>query len=229
MCPKTTKRMRRHTQGERHVFSLTPSKIIQAGYASANAEFRLASWHGQGRPASLPSTGWVGGARRPASVIPPTESNAEPWTAGLKFRITLGVAPSCASNRRSRWPPSHHQHCAFRNSRKGSYLHGFLEPRRIAEKALTALIQKASIQGISTRSVHDLVKTLGMTGIPRTQFSRLCMASAELPRQFRCSLREGRQRSRANEASRRCHSANAGSGTILRYADMNASSEISRR
>ena len=36
--------------------------------------------------------------------------------------------------------------------RKGSYFPGFLEPRRLAEKALTAVIQEAYIQGISTRS-----------------------------------------------------------------------------
>lgn len=39
--------------------------------------------------------------------------------------------------------------------RKGSYLPGFLEPRRMAEKALTAVIQEAYIQGISTRSVDE--------------------------------------------------------------------------
>ena len=37
--------------------------------------------------------------------------------------------------------------------RKGSYFPSFLEPRRMAEKALTAVIQEAYIQGISTRSV----------------------------------------------------------------------------
>ena len=42
--------------------------------------------------------------------------------------------------------------------RKGSYFPGFLEPRRMAEKALTAVIQEAYIQGISTRSVDDLVQ-----------------------------------------------------------------------
>jgi len=47
--------------------------------------------------------------------------------------------------------------------RKGSYFPGFLEPRRMAEKALTAVIQEAYVQGISTRSVDDLVKAMGMT------------------------------------------------------------------
>ena len=58
--------------------------------------------------------------------------------------------------------------------RKGSYFPGFLEPRRMAEKALTAVIQEAYIQGISTRSVDDLVKAMGMSGVSRSQVSRLC-------------------------------------------------------
>ena len=58
--------------------------------------------------------------------------------------------------------------------RKGSYFPFFLEPRRLAEKALTAVIQEAYIQGISTRSVDDLVKAMGMGGISKSQVSRLC-------------------------------------------------------
>ena len=58
--------------------------------------------------------------------------------------------------------------------RKGSYFPGFLEPRRLAEKALTAVVQEAYIQGISTRSVDDLVQAMGMSGISKSQVSRLC-------------------------------------------------------
>src|SRR5438105_11565463 len=58
--------------------------------------------------------------------------------------------------------------------RKGSYFPGFLEPRRTAEKALSAVIQEAYVQGISTRSVDDLVKALGMSGVSKSQVSRLC-------------------------------------------------------
>ncbi|OYV53899.1 MAG: IS256 family transposase [Acidiphilium sp. 20-67-58] len=58
--------------------------------------------------------------------------------------------------------------------RRGSYFPAFLEPRRMAEKALTAVIQEAYIQGISTRSVDDLVKAMGMDGISKSQVSRLC-------------------------------------------------------
>ena len=58
--------------------------------------------------------------------------------------------------------------------RRGSYFPTFLEPRRMAEKALTAVIQEAYIQGISTRSVDDLVKAMGLDGISKSQVSRLC-------------------------------------------------------
>ena len=58
--------------------------------------------------------------------------------------------------------------------RKGSYFPGFLEPRRMAEKALTAVVQEAYIQGLSTRSVDDLVQAMGMSGISKSQVSRLC-------------------------------------------------------
>jgi putative transposase len=58
--------------------------------------------------------------------------------------------------------------------RKGSYFPAFLEPRRTAEKALTAVIQEAYIHGISTRAVDDLVKAMGASGISKSQVSRLC-------------------------------------------------------
>ena len=58
--------------------------------------------------------------------------------------------------------------------RRGSYFPTFLEPRRMAEKALTAVIQEAYIQGVSTRSVDDLVKAMGLDGISKSQVSRLC-------------------------------------------------------
>jgi transposase-like protein len=58
--------------------------------------------------------------------------------------------------------------------RKGSYFPFFLEPRRLVEKALTAVVQEAYIQGISTRSVEDLVQAMGMSGISKSQVSRLC-------------------------------------------------------
>ncbi len=44
----------------------------------------------------------------------------------------------------------------------------------MAEKALTAVIQEAYIHGVSTRSVDDLVKALSMSGVSKSQVSRLC-------------------------------------------------------
>jgi transposase-like protein len=58
--------------------------------------------------------------------------------------------------------------------RKGSYFPAFLEPRKMSEKALTAVIQEAYVQGVSTRSVDELVQAMGMSGISKSQVSRLC-------------------------------------------------------
>lgn len=57
--------------------------------------------------------------------------------------------------------------------RQGSYFPEFLKHRRIAEKALAAVVRKAYVQGISTQSVDDLVKSLGMSGVSKSQVSRL--------------------------------------------------------
>jgi transposase-like protein len=75
--------------------------------------------------------------------------------------------------------------------RRGSYFPAFLEPRRTAEKALTAVIQKAYVQGISTRSVDDLVRAMGMEGISRSQVSRLCAEIDERVRDFLARPIEG--------------------------------------
>jgi transposase-like protein len=58
--------------------------------------------------------------------------------------------------------------------RKGSDLPSVLEPRRTAEKALTAVIQEAYVHEISTRAVDDSVKAMGASGISKSQVSRLC-------------------------------------------------------
>jgi transposase-like protein len=70
--------------------------------------------------------------------------------------------------------PGRHGRIAHPEIAQGQLLPGFLEPRRMTERALTAVIQEAYIQGISTRSVDDLVKALGMDGISKSQVSRLC-------------------------------------------------------
>ncbi len=70
--------------------------------------------------------------------------------------------------------------------RQGSYFPAFLEPRRITEKALVAVIQEAWIGGVSTRRVDDLVQApsallavflwrmMGLSGISKSQVSKLC-------------------------------------------------------
>jgi putative transposase len=58
--------------------------------------------------------------------------------------------------------------------RRGSYFPGFLEPRRMAEKALAAVIQEAWIGGVSTRRVDELVQAMGLSGIGKSQVSKLC-------------------------------------------------------
>ena len=54
----------------------------------------------------------------------------------------------------------------------------------MAEKALTAVIQEAYIQGVSTRSGDGLVKAMGMSGISKSQVSRLCEEIDETVKPF---------------------------------------------
>ena len=58
--------------------------------------------------------------------------------------------------------------------RQGSYFPPFLEARKTSEKALVAVIQEAWIGGVSTRKVDDLVQAMGLTGISKSQVSKLC-------------------------------------------------------
>src|SRR5919202_5907522 len=58
--------------------------------------------------------------------------------------------------------------------RQGSSFPGFLEPRRTAERALAAVIQEAYVQGISTRSVDELVQAMGLAGVSKSEVSRIC-------------------------------------------------------
>jgi putative transposase len=75
--------------------------------------------------------------------------------------------------------------------RKGSYFPGFLEPRRMAEKAVTAVVQEAYVHGVSTRSVDDLVQAMGMSGISKSQVSRLCAEIDEKVKAFLARPIEG--------------------------------------
>jgi transposase-like protein len=57
--------------------------------------------------------------------------------------------------------------------RQGSYFPSWLEPRRRAEQALVAVIAEAYVQGVSTRKVEAVVQALGISGISRSEVSRL--------------------------------------------------------
>jgi putative transposase len=75
--------------------------------------------------------------------------------------------------------------------RDNSYFPSLLQPRKRAEQALVAVVQEAYVHGVSTRRVDELVQALGMTGISKSQVSRLCQAlDAEVER-FRTRRLEG--------------------------------------
>src|SRR5690606_7145881 len=58
--------------------------------------------------------------------------------------------------------------------RRGSYFPDWLlEPRRRAERALTAVVAQCYVEGVSTRRVDDVVKAMGIEGISRSQVSRM--------------------------------------------------------
>src|ERR671928_923759 len=75
--------------------------------------------------------------------------------------------------------------------RDGGYYPALLEPRRRGERALVAVVQEAYVNGLSTRRVDDLVKALGMTGISKSQVSRLCQALDVEVERFRTRRLEG--------------------------------------
>jgi transposase-like protein len=75
--------------------------------------------------------------------------------------------------------------------RDSSFFPSLLEPRKRAERALVAVVQEAYVQGVSTRRVDDLVQALGMTGISKSQVSRLCQALDSEVERFRTRRLEG--------------------------------------
>src|SRR5215210_3313925 len=58
--------------------------------------------------------------------------------------------------------------------RQGSYFPPFLEPRKVSEKALVAVIQETWVGGVSTRRVDELVQAMGLSGISKSTVSKLC-------------------------------------------------------
>ena len=69
--------------------------------------------------------------------------------------------------------------------RQGSFFPSILEPRRRIDQALYAVVMQAYVQGMSTRSVDDLVVALGGTGISKSEVSRICAGLDEAVGAFR--------------------------------------------
>ncbi len=76
--------------------------------------------------------------------------------------------------------------------RDGSFFPSLLDPRKRAERALVAVVQEAYVQGVSTRRVDDLVQALGMSGISKSQVSRLCQELDTEVERFRSRRLDGR-------------------------------------
>ena len=75
--------------------------------------------------------------------------------------------------------------------REGGYFPSLLEPRRRAERALSAVVQEAYVHGVSTRKVDELVKALGMRGISKSRVSEVCKELDEEVERFRSRPLEG--------------------------------------
>jgi len=70
--------------------------------------------------------------------------------------------------------------------RRGSYFPTWLlEPRRRAERALLAVVAEAYVQGVSTRKVDALARSIGLEGISKSEVSRMCGELDRAVRAFR--------------------------------------------
>jgi putative transposase len=70
--------------------------------------------------------------------------------------------------------------------RRDSYFPSWLlEPRRRAEEALMNVIAQAYVEGVSTRRVDDLVQTMGLVGISKSQVSEIAVRLDKVVEEFR--------------------------------------------
>jgi transposase-like protein len=70
--------------------------------------------------------------------------------------------------------------------RSGSYFPDWLiEPRRRAERALVAVVAQCYVEGVSTRRVDDVLKSMGIAGISKSQVSELVKSLDETVVAFR--------------------------------------------
>lgn len=54
------------------------------------------------------------------------------------------------------------------------------------------MVQQAYVEGVSTRKVDDLLQAMGLTGIDKSQVSRICKGLDEVVQEFRNRTLEGR-------------------------------------
>ena len=82
-------------------------------------------------------------------------------------------------------------HLQIPKLRKGSFFPAFLEPRKRSEQALASVIQEAYVLGVSTRKVDELVQAMGMTGISKSEVSRIAKELDARAEAFRQRLLDG--------------------------------------
>ena len=70
--------------------------------------------------------------------------------------------------------------------RKGGYVPFFISERKRSEQALISLVREAFINGVSTRKIERLAKTLGIENISASQVSEINKGLNEQVEEFRC-------------------------------------------
>ena len=69
--------------------------------------------------------------------------------------------------------------------RNGGYIPFFVTERKRSEAALVQVVQEAFVQGVSTRKMEKLAKSLGIEGISRSQVSEMTRGLNEQAEEFR--------------------------------------------
>lgn len=69
--------------------------------------------------------------------------------------------------------------------RQGGYIPFFVTERKRSEAALIQVVQEAFVQGVSTRKIDKLAKSLGIENISRSQVSEMTKGLNEQVEAFR--------------------------------------------
>jgi transposase-like protein len=111
-------------------------------------------------------------------LAPPSTSAAP---SASRSATAIASAPSRRGSARSSY--------AFQSCARAATFRAFSS--KATERALVAVIQEAWIQGVSTRKVDDLVQAMGMSGISKSQVSKLCQEIDERVHGFLTRRLEG--------------------------------------